>query len=273
MKSLIKKLQKYVLKKEIRAYISTLQPNEQLAGKKVIVTGGGKGLGYTIARKLISEGANVLIAGRNIESLKKASQDLNCKYLPINISDVDSLEDFILNANESLGGADILVNNAGISLHEKDFFEVTVDSWQQQFDTNLRGTFFLTQKFVELLKKERRTGNVLIISSETAMMSDVRPYGYTKAALNSMVEGLAYLFAKDGIRINAIAPGITASEMTNYDPKGNLYRKGNMLERVYVPEEIAEVASFLLSDISSCLTGQILVCNNGKTINSRVKVK
>ena len=249
-----------------------LSPSEQLKGKKVIITGGSRGLGFSIAKKFVFEGATVLLAGRNADTLRKTSQELGCKYLQLDVSNINELQSFISEADKILGGVDSLVNNAGISLHEKDFFDVTLDTWQQQFDTNLRGTFFLTQKFVELLKNNKRKGNIIIISSETAMMSDIRPYGYTKAALNSMVEGLAYLFAKDGIRINAIAPGITASEMTNYKPDGNLYRRGNMLERVYVPEEIAEIANFLLSDISSCLTGQILVCNNGKTINSRIKI-
>ena len=111
----------------------------------------------------------------------------------------------------------------------------------------------------------------MVISSETGGMSDIRPYGYTKAALNSMVEGIAYTFAKQNIRINAIAPGITASQMTGKDSNGDISSKKEMLGRVYLPEEVAEIAAFLLSDVASCLTGQTLVCNNGKTINARVK--
>ena len=102
---------------------------------------------------------------------------------------------------------------------------------------------------------------------------DIRPYGYTKAAINSMVQGLAYVLAKENIRVNAIAPGITATEMTGFSVEENLYCQSNMTDRVYLPEEIAETACFLLSDISGCISGQIITCNNGRSINSRLKKK
>ena len=97
------------------------------------------------------------------------------------------------------------------------------------------------------------------------------PYGFTKAAINSMVQGLAYLFISQGIRINAVAPGVTASDMTGLSSDGNLYLPYNATERVYLPEEVAETACFLLSDASGCISGQVIVCNNGKTINARWK--
>lgn len=119
--------------------------------------------------------------------------------------------------------------------------------------------------------REKRKGNVLFVSSETGETVDWRPYGFTKAAVNSVVQGLAYLFIEDGIRINAVAPGVTASDMTGIKAEGNLYYEGNALNRVYLPEEVAETACFLLSDASGCISGQIITCNNGKTINARWK--
>lgn len=271
----IKRCLKYIIsgqpQKNITAKIYNLSPSEKLKGKKIIVTGGGRGIGYALAKKFISEGAEVLIASRNEEHLKNVSKELHCKYLCLDIQNVESITAFINEADKILGGADCLVNNAGVSLHERTFYDVSIESWQTQISTNLQGPFFMTQAFTKLLKESGRSGNVLIMSSETGMMADIRPYAYTKAALNSMVEGLAYSLAKEGIRINAIAPGITASEMTKYRTDGNLFCEKNMLERVYLPEEVAEIACFLLSDASSCLSGQILVCNNGNTINSRVK--
>lgn len=275
LKSLIKRSILFILHglshKEVVANISYLSPDARLSGKKIIVTGGGRGLGASMAAKFVSEGASVLIAGRNVESLQKIANQLGCKYLQIDMQDVSSFDTFIATADGMLDGVDCLVNNAGISLHEQTFFDVTLESFDAQIATNLRGAFFLTQSFSRLLLAKGRKGNVLFVSSETGETVDIRPYGFTKAAINSMVQGLAYLFISKGIRVNAVAPGITASDMTGYKADGNLYLPGNATERVYLPEEVAETACFLLSDVSGCISGQIVVCNNGKTINARWK--
>lgn len=171
-----------------------------------------------------------------------------------------------------LNGVNCLVNNAGISLHEDGFLSVSSKQFDAQIDTNLKGAFFLTQAFIEKCrdKKVEETKKILFTSSETSMTVDERPYGLTKAALNSLVQGLAYRYVKEGYRINAVAPGVTVSDMVGGDADGDL-RYGNITHRYYLPEEVAEVACFLLSDASNCLNGQILVCNEGKTINARWK--
>ena len=218
-----------------------------------------------MAAKFVSEGASVLISGRKEADLKATADKIGCSFLTLDVQDTSVLGRFIQEADEILGGADCLVNNAGISLHEPTFFDVTPETFDAQIATNLRGGFFLTQL------KEKRKGNVLFVSSETGETVDIRPYGFTKAAVNSMVQGLASLFVKDGIRVNAVAPGITASDMTGFKADGNLFLAGNATERVYLPEEVAETACFLLSDASGCISGQVIVCNNGKTINPRWK--
>ena len=257
--------------KNITTNIMYLQPNGRLSGKKIIITGGGKGLGAAMAEKFVAEGASVLISGRNEKTLKETAERIGCKYFTLDVQDTSVLNKFISEADSILEGADCLVNNAGISLHEPTFFDVTPETFDAQIATNLRGGFFLTQSFTRLLLKEKRKGNVLFVSSETGETVDIRPYGFTKAAVNSMVQGLACLFVKDGIRVNAIAPGITASNMTGFKANGNLFLAGNATERIYLPEEVAETACFLLSDASGCVSGQVIVCNNGKTINPRWK--
>lgn len=274
-KQYIKRGIKYVLNgtpiQNISANISYLQPNGRLSGKKIIVTGGGKGLGAAMATKFVSEGASVLISGRNEKILKEKADQIGCQYITVDVQKIDNLDKFIHDADNILGGVDCLVNNAGISLHEPTFFDVTPETFDAQIATNLRGGFFLTQSFTKLLLREKRKGNVLFISSETGETVDIRPYGFTKAAINSMVQGLACLFVKDGIRVNAVAPGITASNMTGLKADGNLFLECNATNRVYLPEEVAETACFLLSDVSGCISGQVIVCNNGRTINPRWK--
>lgn len=274
IKQIIKKI---ILKSrrpvKVTANISYLNPNGRLKGKRIIVTGGSRGIGKAIAHRLIIEGAKVIITGRNEESLKNCSEELGCKYLILDMLDISNFDSFIENAESELGGLDCLVNNAGVSLHEKTFFDVTEETFDVQVNTNFKGPLFLTQAFLKKLRSNNCHGNVLFISSETGITMDIRPYGYTKAAINSMVQGLAYVLAKDNIRVNAIAPGITATEMTGFSAEENLYCQSNMTDRVYLPEEVAETACFLLSDVSGCISGQIIACNNGRSINSRLKRK
>lgn len=259
--------------KNITAAISYLQPNERLKGKRVIVTGGGRGLGYAMAKKFKDEGADVLIAGRNVEVLRESAGRIGCKCLQLDVQDTGAFAQFMDEADRMLGGVNCLVNNAGVSLHEKGFMDVSPEQFAAQFDTNLKGAFFLTQAFINKCKESNVEGmkNVLFTSSETSMTVDERPYGLTKAALNSLVQGLAYRYVNDGFRINAVAPGITVSDMVGKKDDGDLTCPCNVTGRYYRPEEVAEIACFLLSDASNCLNGQILVCNEGKTINARWK--
>lgn len=276
IKSKLKHIISFILHgetKPIYANISFLNPHKRLEGKKIIITGGGRGLGFSMAKKFKSEGAEVLIAGRNEETLKKSASEINCMYLCLDVQNVVSFHSFIDQAEKMLGGIDCLVNNAGISLHENGFLKVSSDNFDAQFDTNLKGPFFLTQAFIEKCKTKSSESmkNIMFVSSETSMTVDERPYGLTKAALNSLVQGLAYRYVNENFRINAVAPGITVSDMVGGNATGNLRLSFNITHRYYLPEEVAEVACFLLSDASNCLNGQILVCNEGKTINARCK--
>ena len=257
-------------KPPIIANISYLQAKESLKGKKIIITGGGRGIGYSMAKKFIDEGAEVLIAGRNKETLATSAHKLGCQYLQLDVRNVGKFKDFIEDADKLLNGINGLVNNAGISLHEEGFLTVNPNQYDDQINTNLRGPFFLTQCFIEHCKYNKISGtkNILFVSSETGSTVDERPYGITKAAINSLVQGLAYRYVSENFRINAVAPGVTISDMVGKIDDGTL---GYGAHRYFLPEEVAEVACFLMSDASNCLTGQILVCNEGKTINARWK--
>lgn len=255
----------------ITAGITYTNSSEILKGKRIIITGGSRGLGLAMAKKCIEEGAIVLITGRNEDSLKKISKELGCKYSVLDIRETKNFNAFIEQAQNELGAIDGLINNAGISLHEATFFDVNTNTFDDQIATNLRGPYFLTQSYINYLLKHKLKGNILFISSEAGETVDYRPYGYTKAATNSIVKGLANLFRKEGIRINAIAPGVTVTDMTGVASNGNLYAGDYGEGRYYLPQEIAEVASFLLSDTSGCISGQIITCNNAQTVNPRWK--
>lgn len=273
--SILKRALRYIIKGvpvvNVKAEISLSSPTEKLAGKKVIITGGGRGLGAAMAKKFVAEGTSVLITGRNEDTLKKTSEEIGCSYMVLDMMSPEKFDKFISDVESKLGGLDVLVNNAGVSLHENSFFDVVPDGFDTQIDTNFKGGYFLTQSFIKRMIELGRAGNVLFISSETGETVDFRPYGFTKAAVNSMVQGLAHLYAKNNIRVNAIAPGVTASDMTGFKTDDNLYTDYNRIGRIYLPEEVAEVAAFLVSDISNCVSGQIIACNNAQSVNARWK--
>ncbi|MDE7462641.1 MAG: SDR family oxidoreductase [Muribaculaceae bacterium] len=273
IKSKIKRAGKYLLygTPVVTANIRLSSQGEKLKDRQILITGGNRGLGYAMAKKFISEGAQVIITGRDQASLAAKSSELECKYAVLDVSHSENFEKFFQEIEDKFGRIDILVNNAGISLHEPSFFDVTPESFDAQITTNLRGPFFITQAFIKRIISRKEKATVLFISSETGETADCRPYGYTKAATNSMVQGLAHLFKNKGIRINAIAPGITATDLTGIDKDGNLYAENYGEGRCYLPEEVAEVACFMVSEESGCLSGQIVTCNNANTINARWK--
>lgn len=268
----IKRGIKYIIKGIPQVNITTeivQKTSEEIFNdKNIVITGGGSGLGFYIAKKCVYEGANVIIVGRDEKKLQKAIKELGTKasYMIYDVQESEKAKDFMKQVFLKYGKIDCLVNNAGISLHEKEFSKVTIENFNCQIDTNLKGAYFLTQAYIDLIK-ENDKGNVIFVSSERGAQCDYLPYGLTKVAINSLTEGLARKFYKKGIRINAVAPGITASNMTQIDKDSNLYCDYNASGRYFVPEEVAEVVAFLISDVSNCISGEIIYCDAGNHLN------
>lgn len=275
IKTYIKRAMQYMIHgtpvNHTKVTVSQISPSSLLKGKNIIVTGGGRGLGYYIAKRSLAEGAHVIITGRSEDTLKKAVEDLgeNCKYLVFDVQQISQIDTFLKNAEEMLNGEKIncFVSNAGVSLHEGDFRNVTEEGWDLQMDTNLKGSFFLVSKFIQYLEKhEDKSGNIVVITSERAKRPDDIPYGLTKVATNSFVQCMASKIIEEGIRINGVGPGVTASDMTGFNREGNLYAEWQAGKRVFVPEEVAEVVNFLLCDASNCINGEIITCDHGRYI-------
>lgn len=279
-KKLLRKVANFILTEQPKAQVSVkigaLTSGKTLEGKTIVVTGGGHGIGYAMAKKFASEGAKVLVSGRNESKLKEACANIpNSEYLVYDISDVEIAARFLDSCKEKFGRVDCLVNNAGISLHEGSYENVTVEGFDKQFNINYRGTYFLSKAFLEMKMKESDVegAQLLVISSETADLCYDIPYGMTKAGLNSMVRAFSRRVYQKGMRVNAIAPGLTLSEMTQDYGKtadGDL-SMNNAAGRVFLPEEVAEVACFLLSDASKCISGEIIHTNAGHHLKPHFK--
>ena len=267
---------KYVISGQPKIYttaeIAMKIPSNELADKRILVTGGSKGIGYAMAKKFVEEGANVMITGRKEEVLKKAAEELNCLYWCMDVADTETVCEQFNEIDERIGGFNCLVNNAGISLHEESFFDVSVDKFDRQFATNLKGAYFLTQYFTNVCRsRSRENCKVIFISSQRGTFVDDIPYGLTKATINSLVQGLAYDLIEYGIRVYGLAPGATNTDLIGEETNGNLNYPINRSKRLYLPEEVAEVAVFLLTDIANCLSGNILICDEGRSINTYKK--
>lgn len=273
----IRKLAKLILEsspeKNVTVNVSQINYGEILKNRNIVITGGGKGIGFAIAKKCISEGANVVITGRTEKTLKEATEELgkSCKYVVFDISKVEEMKKFLSMCEDKFNGKiDSLISNAGISLHENIYKNVTIEGFDKQFNTNLRASYFLAKEYLEYLERNKsENGNLIFISSETGNQCYDIPYGLTKAALNSLTRALSRRVYKNNIRVNAIAPGVTISDMVKeyVDINSeNMYRKCAS-DRVFLPEEIAEVACFLLSDASKCISGEIIHCNAGNHLS------
>ena len=247
---------------KVSAGISTIDPAKRLQGKKILITGGSKGIGLQIAERYVQEGATVVIVGRNEDALVQVADKIGCQYIQYDLTDIAHLSSLIDKAVELLGGLDGLVNNAGICNIDKGFLNVTEQSYDEQFLLNVKSPFFLTQAFVDYCTTHQvESAGVVFITSERGLYPDDAPYGMTKAAIGNIVAGIARQFATKGIHCNAIAPGVTADVQNHPELYDDAYLKGAVGKRYIMPEELAEVAVFLMSDASRCISGEIIPCN------------
>lgn len=266
-------IKKILIRPKVTIQLSEIEYGKMLKDKKVVITGGDRGIGFAIAKSCLNEGADVLIIARDISKLNEAKKELGerCYIKQFDVTKVENICDVMREAKEILGGEiECLVCNAGISLHERNILEVSVDNFECQMKTNLESCYFFAKAFIEGVENKSMTGekSILFVSSERGKQCDDVPYGLSKAALNSLTRGLSCRYYTSGIRCNAIAPGITATDLTQIDGAGNLYAERLVSKRYFLPEEVAQVAIFLLSDIAKCISGEVISCDAGEYISS-----
>jgi NAD(P)-dependent dehydrogenase (short-subunit alcohol dehydrogenase family) len=241
--------------------------------KVAIVTGGGSGLGFAIAEKLIAGGITTIIAGRDKEKLNKAKEQLGelCYAMSCDVSNLSSIPAFVENVLKQFGQIDILVNNAGINL-KKDFTEVTDEEFQNILTTNVTAVFSMSREVVKHMLP-RGTGNIINISSMAAQygLPKVIAYSASKTAIDGMTRAMAVELSSKGIRVNAIAPGFIYSAMTEKALNSDPERKAKVFGRTPMghmgqPDDIGNAAAFLVSDAAKYITGVILPVDGGNSI-------
>lgn len=254
--------------------IAQIYHGDILKGKKILVTGGSTGIGFSIAKKCISEGADVIITGRTDSKLKIACEKIgsnSLKSLVWDVSSISEIDDKLEECRRLLNGdIDILVNNAGI-VNGTHYPNVTEEIWDRVYAANSKGLFFLTQALCSHWEKRKNYNlkKVINISSQGGFVGATYPYRMTKWDIIGLTQGLGLKLAPKGILVNGIAPGITATPALRMDfeqNEKNTYCSQNPLERFALPEEIAELSAFLMSDAANFIVGQTIVCDGGYSI-------
>ncbi len=243
-----------------------------LKGKNAFVTGAGRGIGREIALALARAGANVAVsdvadsvfdAAKELESLKVQSLAIKC-----DVSNQDQVEAGKKQALEKFGQIDILVNNAGI-YPQKAFMEMTDEEWNRVIRINLYGIFYCTKAFLPKMI-ERKYGKIVNLSSIAGTVVGfpfLVHYSASKAAIAGLTKSLALEFAQFGINVNAIAPGaIDVGAMQADEAMAAQVLKAIPMGRMGKPLDIANLVVFLVSDESSYITGQTIVCDGGYTL-------
>jgi 3-oxoacyl-[acyl-carrier protein] reductase len=242
---------------------------DELTGRVAFVTGAARGIGLSVATALNQRGAGVALADVDLPALEAATRSLGDRALAVeaDVSRQNDVRRAIERTVEHFGGLDILVNNAGIC-PLRDFADVTEEEWDRVLDINLKGAFFCCQAALPHIQKSGERGRVVNISSVAGQSGGVLApihYSASKAGLIVMTKTLARILAPDRATANCVAPGTTATDLTDAweEELRERVRAAIPLGRLGRPEEIAEAVCFLVSDKAAFVTGATLDINGG----------
>ena len=248
-----------------------------LAGKRVLITGSARGLGRAVAEAAVAAGARLVLADRLEREGRETTAALAAMghevgFEPIDLAEPRSIDRAVAAAAARLGGLDGLVNNAAIAtgIGGKSFDEIDIETWDRVMTVNVRGTWLVTRAAAPYLRRAGR-GKIVNVASDTALWGAPRLLHYvaSKGAVISMTRSLARELGPDGVAVNAIAPGLTIVEATDYVPaeRHRLYVENRAMNRRQMPDDVVGAVLFLLSDAADFVTGQLLPVNGGFVMN------
>ena len=244
----------------------------KLKNKIAVITGSAGGIGLATARKFALEGAKVILWDINSEKLKIAFDEISiltqAKSSIVNVCNLQEVQSNLQEIVHEFGAVDIMVANAGIT-RDAMLHKMNAEQWSQVIDVNLRGVFHCGQAVAQIMR-EQESGVILSTSSVVGLDGNVGQTNYAaaKAGVIAMTKTWAKELGSKGIRVNAVAPGFTATEMINTIPPKviEMVVHKTPLARIGQPEEIASAYCFLASEDASFITGQVLCVDGGMTL-------
>ena len=238
-----------------------------------LVTGASRGIGAAIALELAARGHQVIGTATTDEGAARITQALaaypGCRGANLNVNDAAAVDALIDSIVKGQGGLHVLVNNAGIT-RDQLAMRMKDDDWDAVLDTNLKAVFRVSRAAIKPMMKQRY-GRIISITSVVGASGNPGQANYAaaKAGVAGMTRSLARELGADNITVNAIAPGLTLVEATQYVPehRHKLYREQRALQRDQQPEDVSGAAVFALSDLARFVTGQLLPVNGGFVMN------
>ena len=238
-----------------------------LSGKNVLVTGSTRGIGRAIAETLAKAGARVAVVGRDLEKARDAAAAVGngAQGFACDVTDTAAIAKLVADVEAAFGSIDVLVNNAGIT-RDNLVMRLKDDDWDAVINANLRGAFAAIRAVSRGMMK-RRSGRIINISSIIGIIGNKGQANYaaSKAGLIALTKSVAKELGSRNILVNAVAPGFIETEMTaamTPEAREGL-GKQIALERLGTPQDVAATVAFLASDLSSYITGQVLVVDGG----------
>ena len=247
-----------------------------LAGRRILITGAARGLGFAFARACGEAGASVAMADIRADLVEAAAASLReagikAHAIEADLSDPASIERCAVRAVDALGGLDGLINNAAVTdSGGRAADDIAIDTWDKVMAVNVRGTWLMSRACRVALRASGR-GAIVNLASDTALWGAPMLLAYvaSKGAVISMTHSLAREYGADNITVNAIAPGLVLVEATQYVPEARHrhYVEQRALQREQVPEDVCGPVVFALSDLARFVTGQLLPVNGGFVMN------
>lgn len=246
-----------------------------LAGRRALVTGASSGLGRHFALTLARAGADIVLAARRREKLEALAREIEALGrralpVPMDVTDEASVADGVAAAWRGLGALDVLVNNAGISI-PKFALETDAEEWRRVLDANLTGAFLVAREVARRMVEHGRGGSIINNASAIGfkVLKGLASYAASKAGLIQLTEALALEFARDNIRVNALAPGYFLTDINRefFDtPQGEKLIERISFRRLGRLEELDGALLLLASDASSYMTGSVILVDGGLSL-------